>query len=144
MRVLFMGTPDFASASLEALYNAGHDVCGVFTQPDRPKSRGMKTVFSPVKTMALEHNTPVYQPEKMRDGTALSIVKELSPDIIVVVAYGRILPKDILDCPKYGCVNIHGSILPKYRGSAPIQHAVLNGEKVTGVTAMYIDRKSVV
>ncbi len=138
MRVLFMGTPDFAACSLRRLYLDGHDVCGVFTQPDKPKNRGMKMTVSPVKEEAISHGTPVYQPEKMRDGTALKTVKELAPEIIVVVAYGKMLPKEILDEPKLGCINIHGSILPKYRGSAPIQWAVLNGEKETGVTAMYM------
>lgn len=138
-KVLFMGTPDFAEASLKKLYDCGYNVCGVFTQPDRPKNRGMKMEFPPVKKLALEHGTEVYQPVKLRDGSALEIIKELAPDIIVVVAYGRILPKEILDYPKLGCINIHGSILPKYRGSAPIQWSVLKGEKVTGVTAMYMD-----
>jgi methionyl-tRNA formyltransferase len=138
MRVLFMGTPDFAACSLRRLYLDGHDVCGVFTQPDKPKNRGMKMTFSPVKEEAVAHGTAVYQPEKLRDGTALKIIKELAPEIIVAVAYGKILPKDILEFPKFGCINIHGSILPKYRGSAPIQWAVLNGEKETGVTSMYM------
>ncbi len=138
MRILFMGTPDFAAVSLEKLYEGGYDVCGVFTQPDRPKNRGMKLVESPVKTVAKAHGTAVYQPAKLRDGTALEIIREIKPDLIAVVAYGRILPKDILDYPKYGCINIHGSILPKYRGAAPIQWAVINGEKETGVTAMYL------
>lgn len=141
MKILFMGTPDFAQASLKALYDGGFDVCGVFTQPDKPKSRGYKTEFTPVKKLATEHNTPVFQPVKLRDGAALKIVEELNPDIIVVVAYGRLLPSEILDYPKYGCVNIHGSILPKYRGSAPIQWSVLNGDKKTGVTAMFMNEK---
>lgn len=139
MKILFLGTPDFAAASLEKLYENNFDICGVFTQPDRPKNRGMKIEYSPVKSLALSHDTPVFQPVKMRDGSALKIVEELSPDIIVTVAYGRILPKEILDYPRLGCINIHGSILPKYRGSAPIQWSVLNGDKVTGVTAMYMD-----
>lgn len=138
MRVVFMGTPDFAAASLEALYDAGFDVAGVFTQPDKPRGRGMELSYSPVKELALKHGTPVFQPEKMRDGTALEAVKALEPDILAVVAYGRILPDDILAAPKYGAVNVHGSLLPKYRGSAPIQWAVLNGDEETGVSTMYL------
>lgn len=138
MRILFMGTPDFASASLKKLYDCGYDVCGVFTQPDKPKNRGMKLEQSPVKKLALEHGTPVFQPQTLRDGSALEIIRTFAPELITVVAYGKILPNDILEYPKYGCVNIHGSLLPKYRGSAPIQWAVLNGEKVTGVTSMYM------
>lgn len=138
MRIVFMGTPDFASVSLKKLIEEGFDIAAVFSQPDRPSNRGMKTVFSPVKELALSHNIPVYQPEKLRDGTALKILKELSPDLIAVVAYGKILPQEILDLPKYGCINVHGSLLPKYRGSAPIQWAVLNGDNITGVTTMYL------
>lgn len=138
MRIVFMGTPDFAAASLKKLIDEKYDVVGVFTQPDKPKGRGMEMAFSPVKTLALENGIPVFQPEKMRDGTALSILKELAPDILVVVAYGRILPDDILALPKYGAINVHGSLLPKYRGAAPIQWAVLNGDKITGVTTMYL------
>ena len=138
MRVVFMGTPDFAAASLRKLLEEGFEVVGVFTQPDRPKGRGMELAFSPVKELALEAGLPVYQPEKMRDGTALSILKELQPDILAVVAYGRILPDELLALPKYGAVNVHGSLLPKYRGSAPIQWAVLNGDTVTGVSTMYL------
>lgn len=138
MRVVFMGTPDFAAASLKKLIEEDFDIAGVFTQPDKPKGRGMEMAFSPVKEAALAHNLPLFQPEKMRDGTALGIVKELNPDILVVVAYGRILPDDILAVPKYGAVNVHGSLLPKYRGAAPIQWAVLNGDTVTGVTTMYL------
>ena len=138
MRIVFMGTPDFAAASLEKLLDEKFDVEAVFTQPDKPKGRGMEMSFSPVKTLALEHNIPVYQPVKMRDGTAYQQIKELNPDILVVVAYGRILPDDILALPRYGAVNVHGSLLPKYRGAAPIQWAVLNGDKVTGVSTMYL------
>ena len=116
MRIVFMGTPEFAQASLQKLIETGHNIVGVFTQPDKPKGRGYKLVAPPVKELALEHNIPVYQPEKMKDGTALSILKELNPDLIAVVAYGRILPKDILELPKYGCINVHGSLLPKYQG----------------------------
>lgn len=138
MRIVFMGTPEFAQASLQKLIGTGHNIVGVFTQPDKPKGRGYKLVAPPVKELALEHNIPVYQPEKMKDGTALSILKELNPDLIAVVAYGRILPKDILELPKYGCINVHGSLLPKYRGAGPIQWSVIDGEPVTGVTTMYM------
>ena len=138
MRILFMGTPDFAVASLKALVEAGHEICGVFTQPDKPKNRGHKLAFSPVKEYALTQDLPVYQPLKLRDGTALALVQELHPELIVVAAYGRILPEDILNTPPYGSINVHSSILPKYRGSAPINWAILNGEKVTGVTIMYM------
>lgn len=138
MRVVFMGTPDFAAASLNELLTQGFDVVGVFTQPDKPKGRGMETGFSPVKEIALEHNIQVFQPQKMRDGTALKQIEELSPDILAVVAYGRILPDDILAVPKYGAVNVHGSLLPKYRGAAPIQWSVINGDERTGVTTMFL------
>ena len=138
MRIVFMGTPDFAAASLKKLIEEQYEIAGVFTQPDKPKGRGMEMSFSPVKELALRHGLPVYQPEKMRDGTVLSILQELKPDILVVVAYGRILPDDILALPKYGAINVHGSLLPKYRGAAPIQWAVLNGDKTTGVTTMYL------
>ena len=138
MRIVFMGTPDFAEASLKKLIDEKFDVVGVFTQPDKPKGRGMELSFSPVKELALASGLPVYQPVKMRDGTAYEEIKALSPDILVVVAYGRILPDEILALPKYGAVNVHGSLLPKYRGAAPIQWAVLNGDKVTGVSTMYL------
>ena len=138
MRIVFMGTPDFAEASLKKLIDEKFDVVGVFTQPDKPKGRGMELSFSPVKELALASGLPVYQPVKMRDGTAYEEIKALSPDILVVVAYGRILPDEILALPKYGAVNVHGSLLPKYRGAAPIQWAALNGDKVTGVSTMYL------
>lgn len=138
MRIVFMGTPDFAAASLEKLIEEGFEIAGVFTQPDKPKGRGMEMSFSPVKELALKNNLPVYQPAKMRDGEAFELVKSLEPDILVVVAYGKILPDDILALPKYGAVNVHGSLLPKYRGAAPIQWSVLNGDKVTGVSTMYL------
>ena len=138
MKILFMGTPDFAVPSLKALVDAGHEVCGVFTQPDKPKNRGMKLQFSPVKEFALAHEIPVFQPVKMRDGSALSIIQELEPQLIVVAAYGRILPKDILDHPALGCINVHSSLLPAYRGSAPINWAILNGDRETGVTIMHM------
>lgn len=138
MRILFMGTPDFAVPSLDALLRAGHVICGVFTQPDKPKNRGMKLQASPVKEYAISHNIPVFQPIKMRDGTAMGYLQELKPELIVVAAYGRILPEDILEYPAYGCINVHSSLLPKYRGAAPINWAILNGEKETGVTIMHM------
>lgn len=138
MRIVFMGTPDFAAASLQKLLDEKFNVVGVFTQPDKPKGRGMEMAFSPVKELALAHGLPVCQPEKMRDGTAYAQIKALAPDILVVVAYGRILPDDILALPKYGAVNVHGSLLPRYRGAAPIQWAVLNGDRITGVSTMYL------
>lgn len=133
-----MGTPDFAAASLKKLVEEKFDVVGVFTQPDKPKGRGMELSFSPVKELGLKAGIPVYQPVKMRDGSALAQIQALQPDILVVVAYGRILPDDILAVPPLGAVNVHGSLLPKYRGAAPIQWAVLNGDEVTGVTTMYL------
>ena len=133
-----MGTPDFAVASLRRLVEDGHEVVGVFTQPDKPKNRGMKLTFSPVKEYALTQDLPVYQPLKMRDGEALGILRELAPELIVVAAYGKILPQEILDLPRYGCINVHSSLLPKYRGAAPINWAILNGERITGVSIMYM------
>ena len=138
MKIVFMGTPDFAVASLKRLVEDGHDVAGVFTQPDKPKNRGMKLAFSPVKEYALSKNLAVYQPLKMRDGEALSIIKNIAPDLIVVAAYGKILPEDILNAPRLGSINVHSSLLPKYRGAAPINWAILNGESETGVTIMYM------
>ena len=140
MKILFMGTPDFARVSLEAIYNAGHEILGVVTNPDKPKGRGMKMIFSPVKDFALEKNIPIYQPLKVRNNLEfIEEIKSLKPDVICVVAYGKILPKEILEIPKMGCINVHGSLLPKYRGAAPIQWAVLNGDKTTGITTMYMD-----
>lgn len=137
MRIIFMGTPDFAVPTLEALYNSGHDVAAVFTQPDKPKGRGYKLAPPPVKVLALEHDTPVYQPDSLKKQPEMwDIIKDISPDCIVVAAYGKILPKQVLDIPKYHCVNVHGSLLPKYRGAAPIQWSVLNGDEVTGITTM--------
>ena len=133
-----MGTPDFAVPSLEALIAAGHDVCGVFTQPDKPKNRGMKLLPTPVKVCAQAHGIPVFQPVKLRDGAALAQIRELAPELIVVAAYGRILPDDILAAPPKGCINVHSSLLPKYRGAAPINWAVLNGDGETGVTIMHM------
>ena len=133
-----MGTPDFAACSLRKLIGEGFEIAGVFCQPDKPKNRGHKLMPCAVKETALAAELPVYQPEKLRDGEALSVLRELAPDLIVVVAYGKILPNDILELPRYGCINVHGSLLPSYRGSAPIQRAVLNGDAVTGVTTMYL------
>ena len=138
MRIVFMGTPDFAVPSLNALAEAGHEVCGVFTQPDKPKNRGMKLQQPPVKERALELGLEVYQPAKLRDGEALAILQRLDPDLIAVAAYGKILPVDILNLPRLGCVNVHSSLLPRYRGAAPINWAILNGEEETGVTIMYM------
>lgn len=138
MRIVFMGTPDFAAASLKKLIEEKYDIAAVFTQPDKPRGRGMSMSFSPVKELALSSGIPVYQPAKLRDGTATELIKGLAPDILVVVAYGRILPDDMLEVPRYGAVNVHGSLLPKYRGAAPIQWAVLNGDKTSGVTTMYL------
>ena len=140
MKIIFMGTPDFAKESLEAVYNAGHEVLAVVTNPDRPKGRGMKLVSSPVKEFAVEKGLKIYQPEKVKNNVEfIDEIKKFQPDVICVVAYGKILPKEILDIPRLGCINVHGSLLPKYRGAAPIQWAVLNGDKTTGVTTMYMD-----
>lgn len=134
-----MGTPEFAVPSLEALIAAGHTLRGVFCQPDKPVGRHQnKLQPPPVKECALAHNIPVFQPVKLRDGTALALIQELAPELIVVAAYGRILPKEILDCPPIGCINVHSSLLPQYRGAAPINWAILNGEKETGVTIMHM------
>ena len=141
MRILFMGTPEFAVASLKRLVEDGHDICGVFTQPDKPKNRGHKLMFSPVKEYALAQNLEVYQPLKMRDGEALGIVESLAPELIVVAAYGRILPEEILNAPQYGSINVHSSLLPKYRGAAPINWAILDGEAETGVSIMYMAKE---
>lgn len=138
MRIVFMGTPDFAAASLQKLLDEDFDVVGVFTQPDKPKNRGMKLAASPVKEIALRAGIPVFQPVKMRDGAALEDLQSLKPDLVVVVAYGRILPDELLAVPPLGTINIHGSLLPKYRGAAPIQWAVLNGDRTAGVTSMYL------
>ena len=141
MRILFMGTPDFAVASLRQLVEDGHTVCGVFTQPDKPKNRGHKLAFSPVKEYAIIHGIPVYQPLKMRDGEALALVEQLEPELIVVAAYGKILPEEILNAPPLGAINVHSSLLPKYRGAAPINWAILNGETETGVSIMYMAKE---
>ena len=139
MRIVFMGTPDFAVPCLQKILDLGHEVVGVFTQPDKPVSRKQVLTPPPVKQLALEQGLPVYQPAKMRDGTALQLLRDCRPDLAVVVAYGRILPPDLLAVPPLGCVNIHGSLLPHYRGAAPIQWTVINGEPLAGVTAMYMD-----
>lgn len=140
MKIVFMGTPDFAEESLKAVYNAGYEILGVVTNPDRPKGRGMKMLPSPVKMYAEERGLKIFQPEKVKKNEEfIEQIKKLNPDLICVVAYGKILPKELLDIPKYGCINVHGSILPKYRGAAPIQWAILNGDKKTGVTTMYMD-----
>ena len=139
MRIVFMGTPDFAVPCLQRLLEDGHEVPAVFTQPDKPVGRHAVLIPPPVKQLALSHGIPVYQPTKMRDGTVAALLRELAPDCLVVVAYGRILPQEILDVPPRGCVNIHGSLLPRYRGAAPIQWSVIRGETVTGVTSMFMD-----
>ncbi len=133
-----MGTPEFAVASLRRIVADGHEICGVFTQPDKPKNRGHKLMFSPVKEYALTENIPVYQPLKARDGEAMALVESLAPELIVVAAYGKILPEELLNYPKYGSINVHSSLLPKYRGAAPINWAILNGETETGVSIMYM------
>ena len=138
MRIVFMGTPDFAEESLRALLEAGEDVTAVFTQPDKPRGRGMRESFSPVKALAVERGIPVYQPVTFKDGAATELLRTLAPELLVVVAYGRILPQAFLDVAKYGSINVHGSLLPKYRGAAPIQWAVLNGDKTTGVSVQYM------
>lgn len=139
MRIVFMGTPEFSVPCLERLISDGEEVVGVFTQPDKPKGRGYEMAFSPVKECAIKHNIPVFQPKSMKTGEALEILKQLNPDLSIVVAYGKILPADILYAPKYNSINIHASLLPRYRGSAPIQWCVINGEKESGVTSMLMD-----
>lgn len=140
MKILFMGTPDFAEESLRSLVEANYDIIGVVTNPDKPKGRGMKMVASPVKEYAEEKGLKIYQPEKIKKNVQfIEEIRNLNPDVICVVAYGKILPKEILEIPRLGCINVHGSLLPKYRGAAPIQWAVLNGDKTTGITTMYMD-----
>ena len=140
MKIIFMGTPDFAAESLKAIYEAGHEILSVVTNPDRPKGRGMKLIATPVKQYAQEKEIKIYQPQKVKGNTEfIEEIKSQKPDVICVVAYGKILPNEILEIPKYGCINVHASLLPKYRGAAPIQWAVLNGDKTTGVTTMYMD-----
>ena len=139
MRIVFMGTPDFSVPTLEALVASEHEVAAVVTQPDKPKGRGKEIHMSPVKECALKHNIPVYQPVRARDEAFVEEMRTLKPDAMVVIAFGQILPKSLLDLPKYGCVNIHASLLPKYRGAAPIQWAVINGDEETGITTMMMD-----
>jgi len=141
MRVVFMGTPDIAATCLNKIIEKGFDIVGVYTQPDRPKNRGMKLAFSPVKEVAIAHNIPVFQPENFREEETVQQLRDLKPDVVAVVAYGRILPQKVLDIPAKGCINIHASLLPAYRGSAPYQWAVLDGLQETGVTAMYLCRE---
>lgn len=136
MKIVFMGTPDFAVPSLARLLADGHEVVGVFTQPDKPRGRKMVLTPPPVKVLALEKGLPVYQPETLKNGAAMSILEQLQPELIVVVAYGRILPRAVLEYPKYGCINVHGSLLPRWRGAAPIQWAVIAGDREAGVTTM--------
>ena len=140
IKVLFMGTPEFAKTSFEKLYESGYNIVGCYTNPDKPAGRGMKMKFSPVKEYAISKNIPVFQPVKVKNNEeVINEIKELNPDVIAVVAYGKILPKEILDIPRFGCVNVHSSLLPKYRGSAPMQWAIINGEEKTGVTTMLMD-----
>lgn len=139
MRIIFMGTPDFSVPTLEALVASEYEVAAVVTQPDKPKGRGKEIHMSPVKECALKHNIPVYQPVRARDEAFVEEMRTLKPDAMVVIAFGQILPKSLLDLPKYGCVNIHASLLPKYRGAAPIQWAVINGDEETGITTMMMD-----
>lgn len=139
MNILFMGTPDIAAAALEAILAAGHTVCGVYTRADKPVGRKQIMTAPPVKQMALAHGIPVFQPKTLRDAAQAENIRALAPELIVVVAYGRILPPELLAIPKYGCINLHVSLLPKYRGAAPVQWAVINGEKTTGVSIMYLD-----
>lgn len=138
MKILFMGTPDFALFSLKGLCENGYDVVGVITQPDKPKGRGYVLTPPPVKVYALERGIPVYQPNSLRTEEFAALLSEIDPDLIAVVAYGKILPKNVLDYPKYGCVNVHGSLLPEYRGAAPMQMAIIDGKKVTGITTMFM------
>ena len=139
MRIVFMGTPDFSVPTLKALVEAGHDVAAVVTQPDKPKGRGKEMQMTPVKVQALEYKIPVYQPVKVRDQAFIEVLRELEADAFVVIAFGQILPKAVLELPRYGCVNIHASLLPKHRGAAPIQWCVIDGEKETGITTMMMD-----
>ena len=139
MKIVYMGTPDFAVEALEALVASRHEVIAVFTQPDKPKGRGKAMQFTPVKEVAVREEIPVYQPKKVRDPEVIEQIRKLAPDVLVVVASGQIIPQEILDIAPYGCVNVHGSLLPKYRGAAPIQWAVIDGEKESGVTTMQMD-----
>lgn len=136
MRIVFMGTPDFAVPSLQALIDAGHDVCAVYTQPDKPQGRKQILTAPPVKTLALEHDIPVFQPNTLKNEDEQAHLRELAPEVIIVVAYGKLLPKAVLDIPPHGCINVHGSLLPRWRGAAPIQWAVIAGDEMAGVTTM--------
>lgn len=139
MNIVFMGTPEFAVPSLEAILEENHTILQVFTQPDRPKGRGKKLAMPPVKEIAKKHNLKVYQPHTLKNSETIELLKELKPDVIVVVAYGQILPKEVLEIPPLGCINVHASLLPKYRGAGPIQWAIINGERSTGITTMYME-----
>ena len=140
MRIIFMGTPDFARDSLDAIYNAGHEILAVVTNIDKPKGRGMKMIYTPVKEFAIEKNIEILQPEKVKNNQEfIDRLRNLNPDVLCVVAYGKILPREVLDIPKYGAINVHASLLPKYRGAAPIQWSIINGDKETGVCTMYMD-----
>lgn len=139
MKIVFMGTPDFSVPTLEALYEAGHEIQAVITQPDKPKGRGKAVLMTAVKEKAISYHIPVYQPVKVREESMVELLRQMAPDVIVVVAFGQILPKQILELPKYGCVNVHASLLPKYRGAAPIQWAVIDGEKESGITTMMMN-----
>ena len=139
MKIVFMGTPEFAVPCLQKIIDEGHEVVAVVTQPDKPKGRGKKLAMPPVKELALKYDIPVYQPLKAREESFVDTLKEMNPELIVVVAFGQILPKSILDIPKYGCVNVHASLLPRYRGAAPLNWVIINGEEKTGVTTMYMD-----
>ncbi len=142
MKIVFMGTPDFAEKSLKAIYEKKHDILCVVTNPDKPKGRGMKLTPSPVKQYALENDIPVMQPQTVKENAEfIQKLKDLNPDVICVVAYGKLLPQEILEIPRYGCINVHASLLPKYRGAAPIQWAILNGDNITGVTTMFMDKE---
>lgn len=139
MKIVFMGTPEFAVPCLQKIIDEGHEVLAVVTQPDKPKGRGKKIVYSPVKETALKYNIPIFQPHKIREVDNINEIKKYNPDVIIVVAFGQILPKDLIELPKYGCINVHGSLLPKYRGAAPIQWSIINGETITGITTMFMD-----
>lgn len=141
MKLVFMGTPDFARAALQALIDDGQEIAGVFTQPDKPRGRGMQASPSPVKELALEHRIPVFQPTTLRDGRSADTLRQISPELVVTAAYGKLLPEEMLTIPAFGCINVHASLLPRYRGAAPIQWAVLNGDEVTGVTVQYMAKE---
>ena len=141
MKIVFLGTPEFARTSLQALLNDAREITAVFTQPDRPRGRGMRLAPSPVKELAMEHGIPVFQPSSFSDGKPTEVLRDLAPDLVIAVAYGRILPEEFLSVPPLGCINLHGSLLPRYRGAAPVQWAVLNGDEATGVTVQYMARE---